>query len=166
MTTQWVTDAARNYGIKQKEEREQNTLRLQKDQLERHRLDRIAAEGKTEGTQLWEALQRVIKSDVAEFNDAAGYTVLQTKALGDGTFEVHSEEHGRADSIASLSYAHDTTTLSWKIFGGVTAVPLKIGLEPNQDIWQANTKKLQFTNGNSYYDLEQISQQVLTSLLF
>lgn len=132
--------------------------------MERDRLNRIAAEGPALGAELWAGLQSVINHDVAEFNQEFGDTVIRTKALGDGTFEVHFGAPGGTAKIAALNYAPDTTTLSWHIFGGGKGTPLKVGLQRGTDL-QPNTNGLQFTDERTYYTLDVISRQIIENLL-
>ena len=164
MPTAWITEAAQKHKKDLSEKRRLLNDQLRREEIERDRSNRLALESADAGEYLWEALQSTLKHDVAEFNDAFHDTVLRTKALGDGTFEVHSGEPG-AGKIASLSYASASTTLSWQIFGGAKGTPLTIGLEPNQDAFQSNINPLQFTDGNSYYSIGEISQNVISALL-
>jgi hypothetical protein len=113
--------------------------------------------------QLWSNLQAVLKSDLAEFNEEHGDAVMRTKALGDGTFEVHLGEPGGAERIAALTYDPDSTTLSWHVFGGAKGRPLVVGLKTVPQ--GQGIDELLFTSGQSYPSVEEISQQIISELL-
>jgi len=163
-TTEWVSKAAKEYEQYLRAKQLEDNARIRREDIERVRLNRIATEGPEVGQKLWASLQHVINSDVAEFNETFGGTALRTKALGNGTFEIHFSERGTTDKIATLAYAPDTTVLSWKIYGGSEGTPLRIGIQPGTDM-QFNNNRLEFTNGSSFPGLEKISQMIITNLL-
>lgn len=165
METEWIKKAASQYVNDLNAKRREYELNSRKHEIERLRLNRIATEGPIVGAELWASLQFIIKSNGDEFNAELGSNIVRTKALGDGTFEVHVGEPGGAEKKASLAYAPDTTILSWQVFGGVKGTPLKVGIEPNTSPHQMTTNNPEFTDGLTYYKLERISQNILTNLL-
>jgi hypothetical protein len=165
MATEWITKAANKYTQDLREKRIEDSRRQRQKEIEQARLQRIATEGPEVGTNLWTWLQSVMKLEVGEFNEAVGDTVMRTEARGDGTFKVCLGEPGGIEKIASLSYASESTTLSWQVFGGPKGIPLTVGLKPNHDNMQVSTGDLQFTNGTSYYSVKEISREVISSLL-
>ncbi|HTF63173.1 MAG TPA: hypothetical protein VK638_10725 [Edaphobacter sp.] len=163
MPTQWITDAAQKCKRELAEQRNADYARQREEEVERQRLQRIVVEGPDAGAQLWSDLQAVIKYEIVEFNEEFGETVLRPKALGDGTFEVHFGEPGGTETIAALTYATETTTLSWHIFGGPKGVPLTVGLRkqpPSQ-----GQPELQFTDGQAFYGVPEISKRIISNLL-
>jgi hypothetical protein len=165
MATEWIIKAARKYDEDQTEKRSAAFLESQRQNAERARQERIAKEGPTAGAALWAGLQSIIKNDVAEFNKEFGDTILRTKALGDGTFEIRLSEPDGKEKIAALNYAPDKMTLSWQIFGGVKGTPMTVGIQPNPTPYQLSITGLQFTMGSSYPSLDEISRNILENLI-
>jgi hypothetical protein len=165
MATEWITRAANQYGAELSAKRRKEADQIQLQRIEQARKDRISTEGPKAGADLWAGLQSTIKSHADQFNRDFGDTVLRTKALGDGTFEVRIGELGGVEKIAALIYTPDTMTLSWQIFGGVKGTPLKVGIEPDSASHQVTTNTPEFTDGATYYKLDRISQNILTALL-
>lgn len=165
MQTKWISNAAQEFRQHLVERRREEDSRRALEEKERDRKNRLAAERVPAGAKLWAELQSVIKYEVNEFNQAFGDPVMQTRVLGNGTFEVHLVIPGGAENIAALNYDTDKTTLDWHVFGGVRGTTLSVGLEPNKLNGQANTSDLMFSGDNSYYKIEEISQRVISSLL-
>jgi hypothetical protein len=158
MQTQWIKEAASNYGNHLRDLQIAENNRRRKEEVERERRDRIAEEGPGEGVKLWTALQVVVKNDVAEFNGACGFTVLRPKALGDGSLEVHFGEPGsNAEKVFALSYDPKTTVMLPQLFGGEKFTPFTVSLDESGNF--------AFTNGTSFPGLETISKMVITHLL-
>jgi hypothetical protein len=163
MATAWIHELTKKYDQHIVLQRREDEKQLRDEEIARSRANRLAVEGPIVGAELWAALQSVIKHDVAEFNEEFGDVVLRTKALGDGTFEVHFSQHGKPDKIAALTYESDPPKLSWNVFGGAKGTPLTVGLKM-VPVGQG-VDQLLFTTGNSFPSLEELSQHVISNLL-
>ncbi|MDW5266920.1 MULTISPECIES: hypothetical protein [Acidobacteriaceae] len=164
MQTAWIRKAAENYGQHLVTQRRENDQLLREEELRRSRENRVATEGPIVGQRLWEGLQATLKGHVAEFNQEYGEEMMRTKALGDGTFEVRLGELGGPERIAALTYVSAPPTLSWQVFGGAKSVPLSVGLK-SASHGTASVDELLFTTGRSYPSLDELSQQVISTLL-